>query len=156
MNKVLRFCLALVVIGSFLLPLAALSPAPVFAATTEDLINKSKCSQDELHKADCVCTDATAQNCSDPAVNADCAGASASCNIVAKYINPFIRLLGILAGLAITIGIIAGGIQYASSGGDPQAAASGKKHIKAAVIGLIGLLFMYAFLRFLSPAGVTG
>lgn len=120
----------------------------VSAATREDLIKQAEC--EEVQEIQCF------QDAQDPAVNRDCASTGQECNIVDKYINPAIALVGILGGIAITIGIIIGGIQYASSGGDPQKAATGKQHIKKAVIALIGLLFLYAFIRFLMPSGTTG
>ncbi|HSH17942.1 MAG TPA: pilin, partial [Candidatus Saccharimonadales bacterium] len=86
----------------------------------------------------------------------DCTKAGEDCNVVAKYLNPAINLMAILAGVAVTIGIITGGIQYASSGGDPQKAAEGKKHIKMAVVALVGFIFLYMFLQFLIPgSGLT-
>ena len=73
------------------------------------------------------------------------------CNIVKKYLNPFINLMTILVGIAVTIGIIIGGIQYSASGGDPQKAANGKKHIRNSIIALVAFIFLYAFIRFLTP-----
>ncbi|MDB5182071.1 MAG: hypothetical protein JWP13_834 [Candidatus Saccharibacteria bacterium] len=90
----------------------------------------------------------------DPALNEDCRTDASQCNPVAQYINPLINTLSAAAGIAVVIGIIIGGIQYASSGGDPQKAAAGKNHIKMSVIALIGFFFLYAFLQFLIPGGI--
>ncbi len=155
MKKIIVFCLALLTITS--MSFTVVNSPPVSAGA--NLVDDAKCQ--ETGSAKC------APNCPDPAsgkpVPAGCPAArdcrsagtdAASCNVVAKYLNPLINALGILAGVAVTIGIIVGGIQYASSGGDPQKAAEGKKHIKMAVIAFVGFLFMYTFLSFLIPGGL--
>jgi len=73
-----------------------------------------------------------------------------------KYLNPFIAFLSIVVGIAVVIGIIVGGIQYITSGGDPQAAANGKRHLRNAVIAFLMYLFLYALLNFLIPGGLIG
>lgn len=100
-------------------------------------------------------TPSEVEKCEDPAMKANCAD-TASCDLITKYVNPLIIFIGILAGIAVTIGIIIGGIQYASSGGDPQKAAAGKQHIKMSVVALIGFIFLWALLRFLLPGGRVG
>lgn len=147
MKNVSRFCLTLILMLAVVAALPLLS-GTVLAQTAQDEINKAQCVQ--VGEVECF------QNLQDPAVNQDCSASGLACNIVDKYINPAIALIGILGGIAAAIGIIVGGIQYASSGGDPQKAAAGKKHIKMAVIALIGLLFLYSFLRFLMPSGTSG
>lgn len=148
MKKLSQLCLTLIVAvglaGSFLVATGATATA----ATKEDLINQAQCEKTE--NTDCF-GDVQSIN-----LNNDCSSSTADCNIVSKYINPAIAFVGILGGIAVTVGIIIGGIEYASSGGDPQKAASGKKHIKAAVIALLGLLFLWAFIRFLMPSGTAG
>lgn len=74
---------------------------------------------------------------------------------MAKYANPIIVILSTLTGVAVVIGIIIGGIQYASSAGDPQRAAKGKSTITKALIGLISFLFLYSALQFFSPGGIA-
>jgi hypothetical protein len=151
MKTLSRFCLVLLLLAAVntAVPLLV-APSPALAATPQELIQQGQCQK--TSNTDCF------QKVQDPAVNGDCSSTAPNlnCNIVTKYVNPLIKFIGILGGLAITIGIIVGGIQYASSGGDPQSAASGKRHIKQAVIALIGLLFLYAFIRFLMPAGTVG
>lgn len=83
-----------------------------------------------------------------------CVGGSSSCPIVKKYVNPLIRLLAALTGILAVVAIIMGGIQIASSAGDPQKAASGRKHIRDAVIGILAFIFLYAFLNWLIPGGI--
>ncbi|HSH55903.1 MAG TPA: hypothetical protein VK983_03690 [Candidatus Limnocylindrales bacterium] len=73
------------------------------------------------------------------------------CNLIVKYLNPIIRLLSIIVGVAVTIGIIIGGIQYASSAGDPQKVSNAKHRIRNSIVALIFFFFLYALLRFLIP-----
>jgi hypothetical protein len=141
-----KFFLPLVML---LLTFAVLASATVVKPMTVSAIDPSKITE--------TC-DATNPNVTclptgtkDPALNG-CA--NESCDIVKKYVNPLIVLMGILVGIAATIGIIWGGIEYSSSGGDPQKAASGKRHIVAAIIALIGYFFVYGLLNFLIPSGV--
>ncbi len=77
-------------------------------------------------------------------------------DLVAKYLNPIIKLFTVLFGIAVVIGIIYGGIEYSMSAGDPQKAATGKNRIRNSVIALIAYVLIIAFLNFLIPGGVTG
>ena len=80
---------------------------------------------------------------------------SSDCNLTKTYINPFInKFLAPLAILSVIIGIIWGSIEYATSAGDAQRAASGKGKIQKALIGLIAFLFLFAFLQWLIPGGL--
>lgn len=74
--------------------------------------------------------------------------------LFAKYINPLIALLSVCVGLAVVGAIIYGGIEYIMSAGDPQKAASGKKHIVNALIALVAYALLYAFLQFMVPGGI--
>lgn len=103
----------------------------------------------------CVCpSDGTQPNCGLDPVLLRCPTRT-QCNVVTQYLNPFIKFLGILAGIAVTIGIIVGGIQYSASGGDPQKVASAKKHIRNSILALLVYFFLYAFLKFIIPGGDT-
>lgn len=82
------------------------------------------------------------------------AGDGTDC-VVAKYINPVVKLLSVAAGIAVVIGIIMGGIQYSASAGDPQKAAQAKGKITKALFGLVGFLFLYSALQFFSPGGIS-
>lgn len=74
--------------------------------------------------------------------------------IVKSVINPLINLLAALVGVAVTLMIIVGGIQYGSSGGDPQAVANAKQKIKNAIIALLAFAFMWSFLQWIVPGGI--
>jgi hypothetical protein len=89
-----------------------------------------------------ACADA-GQNCSND-----------SCDFIGKYINPAIDLLSVSFGLIAVISIIAGGIQYTASAGDPQQASKAKSRITNTIIAVFAYLFLYAFLQFLVPGGI--
>ncbi len=81
-------------------------------------------------------------------------GDATSC-AVAKYVNPLIRLLAIVAGVAVVGGIIWGAIQYGSSAGDPQKVAKGKRTITQALVGLVAFLLLGSFVQFMTPYNVV-
>jgi hypothetical protein len=118
------------------------------------LTNVAPCQGDNTQ---CVCpttgSDANTDCGVDPALTT--CSSPTDCNLVIKYLNPFIKLLSIITGTAVVIGIIVGAIQYSASGGDPQKTASAKKHIRNAILGLIAFIFLFAFLKFLAP-GIAG
>lgn len=80
---------------------------------------------------------------------------TSSCPLIQKYINPTIAMLTAAVGVAAVIGIIYGGIEITTSAGDPQKNASGKNHIRNAVIGIVSLVFLWAFLNWIVPGGVA-
>lgn len=132
---------------SFLAALGMLVPVLTSTASAEGSTVDFKA------EAQCQTTDTTecVDEAQDPAATGDCT--KDSCDLIGKYVNPFIKLLGIIVGLAVTIGIAYGGIEYSSSGGDPQKASSGKKHITMAIIALVAYFFLFAGLKFLTPGG---
>ncbi|MGH7237351.1 MAG: pilin [Candidatus Saccharimonadales bacterium] len=75
------------------------------------------------------------------------------CNtdIIKNYLNPVIDFLGAGVGIVIVIAMVIGGIQYTTSGGDPNKAAAGKKRLIDALIALVAFGFMYALLKFFVP-----
>ncbi len=92
----------------------------------------------------------------DKTLNGDCREAdvnSDNCAIVG-YLVLFINILSALVGIAVAASIIYGGIQYASSGGDPQKVAAAKERIRNAIIALVFFIFTYSFLNYLVPGGV--
>jgi tetrahydromethanopterin S-methyltransferase subunit E len=131
------------IIATFGLAVAAI-PASVQAQDTgsSKLIQDSQCQSGV--NSQCVGTG------SDAAATANCETAD-NCNLVNRYLNPFILLLSVLVGIAVTLGIIIGGIQYASSGGDPQKVAGAKIRIRNSIVALVMFFFLYAFLQFLIP-----
>lgn len=78
------------------------------------------------------------------------------CDLVAKYINPTINLLGATVGLVAIISIILAGISYSMAEGDAQKVANAKNRITKTIIGLIAFAFLYVFLQFLVPGGLFG
>lgn len=108
-----------------------------------------------------MCADGTNPPSGNPGdCGKDPAGASGNCKTLEKcdlisiYLNPTIQLFSALVGIVIVISIVIGGIQYASSAGDPQAAAAAKGRIRNAIIALLAFLFLYALLNFLIPGGL--
>lgn len=86
----------------------------------------------------------------DPALTA-CNGST--CDLVQKYIDPLINVLAAGVGVVVTISIVVGGIQYASSAGDPGKIAAAKKRIMDSIIALVGFFLLYAVLAWLMPGG---
>lgn len=76
---------------------------------------------------------------------------SGSC--IYKYINLALTFLSTGVGVVIVIMIIVGGIQYATSSGDPSAIGAAKGRIANALIALIAFILMYAVLQWLIPGG---
>ncbi len=74
--------------------------------------------------------------------------------IIDDYINPAIKTLAAIVGVAVTISIVVGGIQYASSGDDPQKVSAAKSRIIKALLTLIGFFFLFAFLNYIIPGGI--
>lgn len=87
----------------------------------------------------------------DPAVDAQCTGSK--CDIIDNFVNPAIRLLSVLVGIAAAAGIIIGAIQVSTSAGDPQKAANGKNHIRNAIIALVTYVLLFVVLNWLIPGG---
>ena len=130
--------------------LAAAGPSPT-GSTAQDCTNADACQGTSL------CTKASDCPSTDPALNfnnSPCKDAG-NCDLITKYVNPFIRFLAVLAVLAVIAGIIWGSIEFATAGGDSQRVASGKSKIQKALIGLLALIFLYAFLQWLIPGGVV-
>lgn len=88
----------------------------------------------------------------DPAL--ECSAGQDNCDLYKKYINPIIWFLSAAVGLAVTIGIISGGLRYAAAGDDPQKVSAAKQQIRSAIIALLAFLFLFAALQWLIPGGV--
>lgn len=125
----------------------AATPAPSTSTTpqsTSGCLGSSTFPKAPKSSADCIAYKA------DPAITT-----ATDSTLITKYLNPFIKLLSVLVGLAVTFGIIYGGIEYTMSAGDPQKAQKGRKHILDAVIALISYSLIFAFLNFLIPGGIA-
>lgn len=85
----------------------------------------------------------------DPALSCD---PNSDCNLYEKYVNPIITLLAGLVAIAVTIGIISGGIRYATASDDPQKMSAAKHQIQNAIIALLAFIFLYAAIKWLAPA----
>lgn len=91
-----------------------------------------------------------------PAPTNSCGAANGMDCLYDKYINPAIKLLAVVAGLAVVGGIIYGAILYASSEGDSGKVTKAKSTISKAFFALIAFLLLGAFLQFMSPQTLTG
>lgn len=101
---------------------------------------------------------ASAANCN-PATDKQCVDVCGSkgskCNkFITTYINPAIRVLTALVGIAAVLSIIFAGIQYSASADDPGMVTQAKERIFAVVLGLVGYAFLLAFFNWLVPGGI--
>jgi hypothetical protein len=86
---------------------------------------------------------------STPGLNIDCSNGKNPIYALLQFvINWSIRLLGVLAVLAVVIS----GIQYIVSQGSPEGVKSAKNRLTNAIVGLVLLALMFIILRFL---GIT-
>ena len=76
-----------------------------------------------------------------------------NCKIINRLLD-FINILSGLVGVVVVAVIIVGGIQYTTSGGDPQKVSGAKKRIANALLALAIYLFFYAALQWLVPGGI--
>jgi hypothetical protein len=83
-----------------------------------------------------------------------CQTSPGTCSIVQEYINPLIKFLSALVGIAVVMSVVIGGIQYSAARDDPQAVGAAKKRISNAIFALIVYLFLFALLNFLVPGGL--
>ncbi len=77
-----------------------------------------------------------------------------NCDLIKRFIVPFVNFLVAFFGLVLVISIVIGGIQLGTSAGDPQKAAAGKARIRNAVIALAAFVLLYGALNFLIPGGL--
>lgn len=73
---------------------------------------------------------------------------------VEEYLQLAVNIVTAVAGLAIVSSVIISGIQYSTSGGNPQATAKAKERITQAIIALVASLLLYTFMQWLIPGGV--
>lgn len=77
-------------------------------------------------------------------------------NAIFDLIQTIINLIFGITGFVIIGMIILGGIQYSTSGGNPQAASGAKKKINNAILALLLMVFLYPFLQWIVPGGIFG
>lgn len=140
MKKLLYFGTVLLAAVSVTLPLLA---APAFAA--EENTNQA---------ADGPYIEHTDEN-SDKALKGTRCPNAQNCELVKNYVQPAVDFLAAFVGVAVVISMIYGGIEYASSAGDPQKSSAGKKRIRNSIFALLLFFFFYAFLRFALLPGDT-
>lgn len=85
----------------------------------------------------------------------ECSGdACVTDNPITKLLLTVVNFLSALIGIIVIAVIIVAGIQYTTSGGNPQAAAQAKKRIINAVTALVAFFFLFAILQWLIPGGI--
>ena len=92
-------------------------------------------------------------------LNSDCQGSTAADGVACSkiftgFIDPLIKFLAIGVGVIVVIMVIVGGVQYATSAGNPQAAANARKRILNAILAFVVFIFLYALLNWIVPGGV--
>lgn len=85
----------------------------------------------------------------------NCAASLTNCDLIVKFVKPFIEFMTALVGVAVVFSIIVGGIQYSSSADDPAKVGAAKNRIRNAIIALLVYFFLYALLSFLLPGGLS-
>ena len=154
------FVLSVLMIFSLVLVPSNSSPKVSAASGTEPVCNGTSGTSTGGQKGCIVCSnkdnaakDKAAIACNDYAIDpAACDGKG--CDLVNKYVNPAINVLSMIVGLLAVISIMAGGIQFATSDGDPQKASAAKSRISKTIAALVAYAFLYAFLQFLVPGGI--
>jgi hypothetical protein len=119
----------------------------------------TKAADRQWHRASCsdkAFTPPQAMDCgSNPTISKYCEQASkctgSQCDLVAKYVNPLIRVLTAVVGLGVTFAIIYSGIQYIRSADDPKTVSAAKHRILIALLTLGGYFVFYQFLRWVVP-----
>ncbi len=71
------------------------------------------------------------------------------------YVNPTIKLLAGIVMVAVVGGMTWGGIQYASSNGDPGKVKAAKTSVSKALTALVVFMVFGAFVQFMSPTSIT-
>lgn len=90
-----------------------------------------------------------------PQNDVDCDGGSCiNDNYIVLIAKWAINILGAIVGVVVLGVIVFAGIEYSSSGGDPNRTAAAKARIVNAVIALVAYLFLYIILQWLIPGGL--
>ena len=160
MLKVLVSILSTSTIFIIATPAYAVTPAAGTPSPTASTSNSVICNDGKTASTLAQCTQLCSngktipqdQDCATEAGN--CSANLQQCDLVNNFINPFIKFLSALVGVAVVASIIIGGIQYSSSGGDPSKANAAKMRIRNAVIALVTFIALDAMLNFLIPGGI--
>jgi Type IV secretion system pilin len=75
-------------------------------------------------------------------------------NPIIRWLNILVNALAVLIGIAATIMIVVGGLQYVTARDNPQAVQAAQERIRNVIIGLVTFIFFYAFIQWLIPGGV--
>jgi hypothetical protein len=75
-------------------------------------------------------------------------------NPLVDDLNSAVNILAALVGVVVTAVIVFGGVQYATSGGNPEASKAAKTRITNGLLALIVFMFTYALLQWLIPGGI--
>ena len=129
----------------------AVNTNTLYAAETQDCTEFTNVRQIEECELRNAATEDPALACSYDSQNDDDDG---SCNLYKKYINPLITFLSALVGIAVTIGLIIGGIRYSTAGSDTAQVTAARKQIKNSLVALIVFLFLGTLLNWLVPGGI--
>lgn len=129
------------------------NPNPTGDVQGTGFVKAPDCTNGIFQQTSCPASAGTCQvqAAQDPALTPCTSG---NCDLVKKYIDPLINVLAAAVGVAVTISIVVGGIQYSSSAGDPGKMQTAKKRIINAIIALIGFFLFYAVLQWLVPGGL--
>lgn len=71
-----------------------------------------------------------------------------------RLLTAFLRFFAIGVGIAVTIGIVYGGLMFMTARGNSGQTQKAISVIVNAVIGLLLFIFMYAIINFLVPGGL--
>lgn len=132
-------------------PLPALTIGATYTPTAEDLLGDDVSPSPDDGGGVCASTD-SGERC-DPSAECTEGTDPANCGIT-RYLKIFVNVLSGLVGVVVVGVLVLGGIQYAASAGDPNAAAAARKRINNALLALVAFAFMYGFLQWLVPGGV--
>jgi len=146
-----RFLLAAATLMTLVVGVSGLAYADTSTTCTTGGAGETGCS---FNSASCSTDNAHINNCTDPAVSDNSCNDTSSCNLLTQYVQPFINFLSALVGVAVTISIVIGGIQYGSSAGDSAKVSAAKNRIRNSIIALLAFVFLYALLNFVIPGGL--
>ncbi len=142
----------IIVIAAVALLLIVCSPTYADTPSTCVVGNEPSC---PVNSGSCSFDGASIAHCTDPAAsNASCTDTK-NCGFLTKYVQPFVNFLSALVGVAVTVSIVIGGIQYGSSAGDSAKVSAAKNRIRNSIIALLAFLFLYAMMNFLIPGGLV-